>query len=87
MTLRRSGTRDCVHLNFLPLEIDHCNIGKKIGMLFFEFRPESTSEFVEFYWKFRNSMMSLTALYTNMIGDDVKKKRHERLCSFEVFTT
>ena len=86
MTLRKNGTRDSVHLTCLPLEIDHCNIGKKIGMLFFEFRPESTSEFVEFYWKFRNSMMSLT-LYTDMIGDDVKKKRHERLCSFEVFTT
>ena len=86
MTLRKNGTRDSVHLTFLPLENDHSNIGSKIKKLIFEFRPESTSEFVGFYWKFRNSMMSQT-LYTDMIGDDVKKKRHERLCSFEVFTT
>ena len=86
MTLRKNGTRDSVHLTFLPLENDHFNIGSKMEMLCFEFWPESTSESVEFYWKFRDSMMSLT-LYTDMIGDDVKEKRHEIFCSFDVFTT
>ena len=86
MTLRKNGTRDSVHLTFFPFENDHANIGSKIEMLFFEFRPEFTSESVEFYWIFRNSMFSLT-LYINLIGDDVKKKRHERLCSVQVSTT
>ena len=86
MTLRKNGTRDSVHLTFLPLENDHSNIGPKMEMLFFEFRPESTSESIEFYWKFCDSMMSLT-LYTNLIGYDVKEKRHERLGSVQVFTT
>ena len=86
MTLRKNGTRDSVHLTFLPLENDHSNIGSKMEMLFFEFRPESTSESVEFDCKLRDSMMSLS-LYTNLIGYDVKEKRHERFCSFDVFTT
>ena len=85
MTLRKNGTRDSVHLTFLPLENDHSNIGPKMEMLFFEFRPESMSESVEFYWKFRDSMMSLT-LYTALREYDVKEKRHERFCSFDVFT-
>ena len=85
MTLRINGKRDAVHLKFLPLENDHFNIGSKIEKLIFEYRPESTSEFVDFYCKLRDSMMSLT-LYTDLIGDDVKEKRHERFCSFDVFT-
>ena len=85
MTFRKNGTRDFVHLTFLPLENDHSNIDSKMEMLFFEFRSESTSESIEFYSKFCDSMMSLT-LYTNLIGYDVKEKRHERFCSFELFT-
>ena len=70
MTLRKNGTRDSVHLKFFPLENEHSNIGSKMEMLLFEFRPESMSESIEFYWKFRDSMMSLT-LYTDLRGDDV----------------
>ena len=86
MTLRKNGTRDSVHLTFLPLENDHFNIGSKMEMLFFEFRPESMSESVELYWKFCDSMMSLT-LHIDLIGDDVKEKLHETFCSFDVFIT
>ena len=84
MTLRKNGTRDSVHLTFLLLENDQSNIGSKMEMLFFEFRAESTSESDEFYWKFRDLMISLT-LCTDLMGDDVKEKRHERFCSFESF--
>ena len=47
-----------------------------MDMLIFEFRSESTSESLEFYWKFGDSMMSLT-LYTDLIGEHVKEKKHE----------
>ena len=46
--VKKNGTRDSVHLTFLPLENDHSNIGSNMEMLFFEFRPESTSESIEF---------------------------------------
>ena len=53
MTLEKNGTRHSVHLMFLPFINDHSNIGSKMEMLLFEFRPISTSDFVEFYWNFR----------------------------------